>query len=101
LPLQGPSFRSALSETVRATLPDTFVIVDGHGRALVKGDAVIHMLARSGGLWRLLGIGFQFVPRPPRNFGYECVGRVRHRLFAKPDAMCPLMAEALRVRFSV
>jgi predicted DCC family thiol-disulfide oxidoreductase YuxK len=81
-------------------LPDTFVIVDDHGRMLTKGDAVIHMLERLGGLWRGLGVAFRLLPRRLRDRGYDRVGRIRHRLFPKPGGMCPLVPEALRTRFA-
>jgi predicted DCC family thiol-disulfide oxidoreductase YuxK len=98
-PLQGPSFERAVSATVRATLADTFVIVDDHGRVLTKSEAVIHMLARLGGLWRLFGMTLQRVPKTLRDLGYDSIGRVRHRLFPRPKGTCPVLTEALRVRF--
>jgi predicted DCC family thiol-disulfide oxidoreductase YuxK len=99
-PLQGPSFKDAVPQSVRATLPDTFVIVDEEGRVLTKGDAVIHRVSRLGGLWRLLGMAFHVVPKVLRNFGYDCVGRIRHRPFPPPQGMCPLLPGALQARFA-
>jgi predicted DCC family thiol-disulfide oxidoreductase YuxK len=99
-PLQGPSFAREVPGSVRASLPDTFVIVDDHGRMLTKGDAVIHMLERLGGLWRGLGVAFRLLPRRLRDRGYDRVGHIRHRLFPKPGGMCPLVPEALRTRFA-
>jgi predicted DCC family thiol-disulfide oxidoreductase YuxK len=99
-PLQGFTFRSAVSQATRGTLRETFVILDEEGRVLTKSDAVIHMLGRLGGLWRLLGTAFKAVPRTLRDVAYDCVGRVRHRLCKKPAALCPILPEAQRMRFS-
>ena len=100
-PLQGESFKNAVSSELRATLPDTFVILDDQGRALTKSDAVVHLAGRLGGLWRVLGLMFLLVPRTLRNLAYDCVGRIRHSLFARPDAMCPLVPESMRIRFGM
>lgn len=99
-PLQGPSFASEVPASVRAGLPDTFVIVDDRRRLLTKGDAAIHMLERLGGLWRLLGTAFRLLPKRLRDRGYDSIGRIRHRLFPRPVSMCPLIPDALRTRFA-
>jgi predicted DCC family thiol-disulfide oxidoreductase YuxK len=99
-PLQGPSFAREVPGSVRASLPDTFVIGDDLGRVLTKSDAAIHMLERLGGLWRLLGTTFRLLPKGLSDLGYDWVGRIRHRLFPRPDGMCPLLPEGLRTRFA-
>lgn len=98
-PLQGTSFAGAVSEAVRSTLPDSFVVVDEHGAVHTRSGAVVFVLRRLGGLWGVLGLAFQIVPRLLRDLAYTGVGRARHRLFPKPSAMCPLVPGALRLRF--
>jgi predicted DCC family thiol-disulfide oxidoreductase YuxK len=58
---------------------------------LTKSDAAIHILGRLGGLWTLLELALRIVPRTLRNFAYDCVGKIRHRLGEQPDAMCPIL----------
>ncbi len=99
-PLQGSSFAHAVPAALRATLPDSFVLVDESGRLRVKGDAVIHMLRCLGGLWGVLGLMLQALPRPLLDLAYTGVGRIRHRLFGRPARTCPLVPETLLPRFS-
>jgi predicted DCC family thiol-disulfide oxidoreductase YuxK len=65
----------------------------------VKSEAVILILSRLGGLWGLAGIALQAMPKPVRDLGYTAVGRIRHRLFRKPQTACPLVPAALGLRF--
>jgi predicted DCC family thiol-disulfide oxidoreductase YuxK len=98
-PLQGSSFRNAVQEPLRDAISETFVIIDEQGQVLTKSDAAIHILGRLGGLWTLLGLALRIVPRTLRNFAYDCVGKIRHRLGEQPDAMCPILPAAQRARF--
>ena len=96
-PLQGSAF--ARTEGGRAAIPDTFILVDDGGRVLTKSDAAIHLLGRLGGLWRIVGAALCILPGALRNFGYDCVGRIRLRLFPRPAGLCPIIPDALRARF--
>jgi len=98
-PLQGEAFKRAVDESVRKTLPDSFVVMDESRRLLLQSAAVIHIAARLGGLWRVLGTAVAIVPKPVRNQAYRFVGAIRHWLFAKPRAYCPTVPTELRVRF--
>ncbi len=98
-PLQGESFARAVPESQRRTLPESFVIVDDAGRVLTKGNAVIHMLERLGGLWRVLGAIYRMLPKGLRDLGYSCVGAIRHRLFQRPAGLCPIVEKEQRYRF--
>jgi predicted DCC family thiol-disulfide oxidoreductase YuxK len=53
-PLDSDSFRSSVPEDVRRTLPDSVVIWTQDRKALCKSSAVLHMLHRLGGYWRIL-----------------------------------------------
>jgi len=98
-PLQGAAFAQALPEARRRLLPDSFVLMDGSGQLRLKSDAVVYILRALGGLWSVLGLALQLVPRMIRDFGYDTVGRIRHRLFHRPANLCPLMPMTLRARF--
>jgi predicted DCC family thiol-disulfide oxidoreductase YuxK len=98
-PLQSAAFAQALPETRRRPLPDSFVLMDGSGQLRLKSDAVIYILHALGGLWSVLGLALQLVPRTIRDVAYDMVGRIRHRLFRRPADLCPLMPMTLRARF--
>jgi predicted DCC family thiol-disulfide oxidoreductase YuxK len=98
-PLQGEHFRLAVSESARRALPDSFVILADDGRLRLKSDAAIHLLRRLGGLWIIAASLLAIVPRPVRDAGYDFVGSVRHRLFKRPESLCPIVPPALRGLF--
>ena len=98
-PLQGAAFRAAVPEARRPALPDSIVLRAADGALLVRSTAVVHALDRLGGIWRLAGRLLTLLPRPMRDGGYDLVARLRHRVFRRPEAACPLVPEALRRRF--
>jgi len=98
-PLDSEAFRLAVPEEARAGLPDSLVAVTPDGALLTRSSAVAHLLARLGGAWRLAAWVVLAFPRPVRDAAYDGVARVRRRLFAAPDAACPLLPERLRDRF--
>ena len=98
-PLTGPSFEREVSAAERAGLPDSLVLRGEDGALLARSDAVGRMLQRLGGLWRVLGTTLLAVPRPLRDALYDRVAAVRRRLFAAPEAACPLVPPHLAGRF--
>lgn len=98
-PLQGDTFRARVPEGERAQLPDTIVVDTADGGLLIRSDAVVHILARLGGIWRLLAGIIGLVPASLRDAGYDAVARIRHRLFRAPIDTCPLVPLSLRPRF--
>jgi len=98
-PLQGSTFSSLVVPDDRRGLPDSFVVRTEQGALLVRSDAVIHILRRLGGGWRLLGGLIAVVPRPVRNLGYDFVARVRYRVFGRRQDLCPMVRPDWRARF--
>jgi len=98
-PLFGPTFEQHVPQAQRSGLPDSVVVQRSDGRLLVRSDAVLHLLARLGGAWRLLATAGHVVPRPLRDAAYDAIARLRKRLFAAPKEACPLLPGALRERF--
>jgi predicted DCC family thiol-disulfide oxidoreductase YuxK len=98
-PLGGEAFAAAVPEAARASLPDSVVVVTAGGGRLVRSRAALYILARLGGLWRVLGGVARVVPRPILDAAYDGVAGVRHRLFARPTDACPVVAPELRTRF--
>jgi predicted DCC family thiol-disulfide oxidoreductase YuxK len=95
-PLQGETF-TALG-IAESAIPDSMGVKVGD-RLLWHSSAVVLLLWRIGGYWRVAGALLWCVPKPLRDLGYVCVARVRRSLFAKPSGLCPLMPPDLAARF--
>jgi predicted DCC family thiol-disulfide oxidoreductase YuxK len=98
-PLGGAAFQAGLSESARANLPDSLVLRTAEGAILTRSTAVIGILKRLGGLWRVIGLLGGVIPRPLRDLAYDGVAGVRYRLFGRASEACPLLPPALRSRF--
>jgi len=97
--LGSEAFRRFVPAAQRAGLPDSLVVLTADGTLLARSAAVIHILERIGGPWRLLGSILELVPRGIRDAGYDGVARARHRLFRRPAEACPVTPPELRSRF--
>jgi predicted DCC family thiol-disulfide oxidoreductase YuxK len=97
--LGGEAFRRLVPEPLRAGLPDSIVVLAPGGTLLARTAAVIHILERIGGPWRLTGRVLALVPQRIRDLGYDGIARVRHRLFRRPPDACPVTPPELRARF--
>ena len=75
------------------------IVQTADGRTLVRSNAVIHILQRLGGLWRVFGIAFGVVPRIVRDAMYDGVARIRYRIFGRTKDACPIVPPDLRSRF--
>jgi predicted DCC family thiol-disulfide oxidoreductase YuxK len=98
-PLESDAFRAAVPEAKRTTLPDSLVVSTAQGLLLVRSTAVLHILRRLGGLWRLMAAFARLVPTAIRDHVYDGIARIRYRLFPAPAEACPLIPEQLRARF--
>jgi len=52
-------------------------------RLLPRSDAVIFALKRLGGIWKVLGLFVQLLPRFLRDWGYRVVARNRYRVLGR------------------
>ena len=52
-------------------------------RLLPRSDAVIFVLKRLGGIWKVLGLFVQLLPPFLLHWGYRVVGRHRYRVFGR------------------
>jgi len=97
--LQSEGFRRRVPPAARAGLPDSIVTLTPDGTLLVRSAAVIHVLERVGGGWKVAGRLLRLVPRSVRDAGYDTVARVRYLLFRRPAEACPVTPPELRARF--
>lgn len=98
-PLGGAAFSRAFTEKERASLPQSVVVRTASGKVYVRSDAVAYVLCRLGTPWSVLGKLLGAAPRALRDAGYDCVARIRRRLFPAPDAACPVVPQELKDRF--
>jgi len=96
-PLGGTTFQDRVAAP--DDLPDSVVIQKTNQELLLRSRAVLHLAARFGGYWRLLAWPMRVLPRRALDLVYDLVARVRHRLFARPKAACPLTPQRWRERF--
>lgn len=98
-PLGGATFARRIPQADRRDLPDSMVLLTADGRVLVRSAATLHLARRLGNPWRLLGAAASIAPAPLLDFLYDAVARLRHRLFARPSAACPVVPAHLQDRF--
>ena len=95
-PLQGDTARERFGIESGADLK-TIVLLDEHGQHR-RSDAVVAILRRLGGFWRVCGALLWIVPRPIRNWGYDVIACNRYRWFGQHDT-CRMPTPAERARF--
>lgn len=94
-PLQGETARQLLPETDRQQLHS--LVLWTPQKAYRKTAAVVRILWRLGGAWRMVAGLLWLIPLPLRNLGYDVVARNRYRLFGRKDA-CRMPTPAERTR---
>ena len=65
---------------------------------LPRSEAIIFVLKQLGGVWKVLGLVLQLLPRPLRNAAYHFVARNRYRIFGRFET-CMLPSPENRNRF--
>ena len=67
-------------------------------RLLPRSEAVIFVLKRLGGIWKVLGLFVELLPRLLRDWGYRVVARNRYRVFGRFET-CMLPSARDRSKF--
>jgi len=82
IPMQSVAGKDLLVEyRIDPDDPASFLVLD-QGRQLTQSDAVIHVVAELGGLWRMINTA-RFVPRRWRDALYQLLARNRYRWFGR------------------
>ena len=100
-PLDSDWFRSSVPEAERARLGETLVVQTADGQMLARSRAVLHIMRRLGGIWRILASFLRAIPPAILDRVYDAVAWSRHRLFRRPTQVCPVLPAALRQRFDL
>lgn len=77
-----------------ADLDHSYVVIEG-GKALVKSDAGLALLAHLNPPYRWLRLG-RIIPKALRDAAYDSVARNRYRWFGKQDCLIPPPAQRHR-----
>jgi predicted DCC family thiol-disulfide oxidoreductase YuxK len=97
-PLQSENGKN-VTEAVRAAYgaaPDS-VVLYADGKYYIKADAVLQIVKRLGGTWRLL-LAARILPKALRNWLYDMVARNRYRWFGRKQE-CMVPTPQLKSRF--
>lgn len=93
-PLQGTTAQALLPEEFRDL--SSMVLTCDH-RIYRKSAAVVGVLWRLGGMWKLLAALLWIIPAPIRNGGYSVIAKNRFRWFGKHETCrIPTPEEAAR-----
>jgi predicted DCC family thiol-disulfide oxidoreductase YuxK len=97
----GRAFRFAplSNANLPAALPDSIVVQTPAHEFLTRSAAVLYLLQRLGGIWRLFALLAEWIPLDLRDALYDWLARNRYRLAAKPKDVCPMLPAHLRSRF--
>ncbi|HKX26946.1 MAG TPA: DUF393 domain-containing protein [Blastocatellia bacterium] len=98
-PLDSEVFRKAVPEEDRAALPDSVIVLTSEGRLLFRSAAVLYILRRLGGIWRLGARIGGWIPSVWLDGIYDAIARIRRHLFRRPKTACPLIPPHLSGRF--
>lgn len=86
-PLDGETFALRFSALEKEQLPDSVIVLRQDGTALVRSTAVLYVLWRLGGFWKLTAQLAMIVPRPLRDGLYRLVAGLRPR--QRGEKGCP------------
>lgn len=100
-PLQGEWVMRTLPEDLLRGLPDSIVVLDAQGRTQTESAAVIYVLRRLGGFWRLVAGIWWLAPRPLRDWEYRVIASIRKKIFGTKDDLCPIIPVEWRGRFEM
>ena len=98
-PLQGELFAARVDVEKPVPLPDSLVVQVENGTLLTRSAAILHVLRRLGGLWRIIGAALAVVPPFVLDWFYDRVSTIRKQLFGTRENLCPVLSPELRRRF--
>jgi predicted DCC family thiol-disulfide oxidoreductase YuxK len=100
-PLESAFFASRIPAEQRAALPDSIVVQAARGELMTRSAAILHVMRRLGGLWRILAALAGVIPGVMLDWCYDRVAGVRRKIFRAPAEACPILPVELRSRFQM
>jgi len=97
--LQGQLFAQSVARSDRKSLPDSVVVRTAEGTLLSRSAAVLYIMSRLGGMWRIIAGAGSLVPESLRDNVYDLIANARHRMFRAPAEACPIVPRELQARF--
>ncbi len=98
-PLNGKTFEATVPVNQRSELSNSMVVRTDEGLLLMRSNALVHILQRLGGKWKIVATAVAVIPRPLRDMFYNVIARIRYRVFERRDHLCPVVPGNLRARF--
>jgi predicted DCC family thiol-disulfide oxidoreductase YuxK len=98
-PLQGEVFAAQVQREERLLLSESLVVLSEDKKLLARSRAVLYILSRLGGLWRLMSMIVGVVPQTVLDWCYDRIASARKRLFGTRKSFCPILSAELRLRF--
>lgn len=95
--LQGRFGQEVLRRTGLPSSELQTLILLENGRTHLRSTAVLRILHRLGGFWRIFDV-FRLIPTPLRDAAYRLFARNRHRLFGRMET-CSIPTPEVRSRF--
>jgi predicted DCC family thiol-disulfide oxidoreductase YuxK len=83
--LQGPFATRGLPRDITERL-NSLVVLSESGEILIKSRAVLFILGRMGGIWRLLGFLGSLLPAVIADGVYDVISKNRYKAFGQLDA---------------
>ncbi len=104
-PLESDLFRAARAKPGSGfadedPIPDSVLVERPGERLLARSAGVLELGHQLGGYWRAASTILGWLPSAVLDSGYDFVARIRHRLFARPEDVCPILPPDLRGRFT-
>ncbi|MBI1290001.1 DUF393 domain-containing protein [bacterium] len=98
-PLGGETWQELVPEQVRATLPDSVVLIVARGsKPLIRSTAILTAMALMGPPWKKRAALLGRIPSGLRDLIYRAVARVRRLILGKPKSQCPMIPPEWRSR---
>jgi len=98
-PRESQHFKSEVPDEVQATLPRSILVSLESGAILTRSTASLYILKKLGGFYSFISWLGSLFPVFLRDCVYKLIAKIRHKLYAKPKDLCPLVPEEYVNRF--
>lgn len=97
---EGKIFKNLKKHLFNTVFYESIIVYnEKKDKVLIKAEAIILILTYLKWPWRGIGFLLKGIPLRVSNFFYDCIAKVRHRLFKKPKNSCPIIPVDWKVFF--